>query len=591
MRQIRVGLAGRLAHVLDLRSCLRLVLSGLFIFAFTFLPSSFAEAQAHPRSDSLFSLGWDEPTLQEILDGLGYGITVATDETGIELWPVMDELYCEIMYAEVAYYAPHTASGWYEKHSPNDTTVIFVGDDEPVDTVCFYITGTDSIGLFIDPVVEDVWFSEMSLCSDNADHAWVFLTGNPHEFIIAWEDLPGDDWDADFQDLVILFRPPDQPPVLTVPDDFGVSLCEPETLCINPILAFDVDYNDSAVISKIEGPGCFDPAADEACFLPEAEDSVYRFVFRAADIEGAVDEETVYVTVDVNEPPVVTLPEDFDLFSCDTTTFCFGVGVSDPDGEAVVTVHSAGYYDPLKGSICFPAYQETSYCFKIIATDICGACDSEEVCINVDLSDPPVVSAPDTIVLYPEQSVQCTVTAYDPEGETLERYLNVPTSPDCGEYFVERLSGAGTSSGEWKITFEARECTVGYYVMAFEIGDSCGNTGSDTTFVELKQPSGVDEEKVEKIAGFFLKQNFPNPFNLNTGISFELPRQCNVKLKIYNVKGQLVKSVVEKRMETGAHTVFWDGTDYKGNPVASGIYFYKLTAPDFVSVRKMILLK
>lgn len=101
----------------------------------------------------------------------------------------------------------------------------------------------------------------------------------------------------------------------------------------------------------------------------------------------------------------------------------------------------------------------------------------------------------------------------------------------------------------------------------------------------------VPETPSTGISGFVLTQNYPNPFNLKTNISFEIPYECRVSLKIYNLAGQLVNTLVQRKMVKGHHTIFWDGTSSAGNAVASGVYFYKLTASDFVSMKKMILLK
>lgn len=90
---------------------------------------------------------------------------------------------------------------------------------------------------------------------------------------------------------------------------------------------------------------------------------------------------------------------------------------------------------------------------------------------------------------------------------------------------------------------------------------------------------------------FALYQNHPNPFNLETQISFDLPVNSKVSLKIYNIKGQLVRTLLDKEVEAGQHKVVWDGKNQKGEIVASGIYFYRLKAGDYVSVKKMGLVK
>ncbi|MEZ5359980.1 MAG: S8 family serine peptidase [Candidatus Zixiibacteriota bacterium] len=85
--------------------------------------------------------------------------------------------------------------------------------------------------------------------------------------------------------------------------------------------------------------------------------------------------------------------------------------------------------------------------------------------------------------------------------------------------------------------------------------------------------------------------NYPNPFNPVTEIKFSLVHDADVKLGVFNILGQSVKVLVDGQMTAGAHSVVWDGKDEFGQQVASGIYFYKIVAGDYVESRKMILLK
>ena len=86
-------------------------------------------------------------------------------------------------------------------------------------------------------------------------------------------------------------------------------------------------------------------------------------------------------------------------------------------------------------------------------------------------------------------------------------------------------------------------------------------------------------------------QNYPNPFNPTTTIKFALPAASDVKLEIYNVLGQRVRTLVNGRVEAGYHRVEWDGRNELGHQVATGIYIYRFQAGDFVKVKKMILMK
>ena len=85
---------------------------------------------------------------------------------------------------------------------------------------------------------------------------------------------------------------------------------------------------------------------------------------------------------------------------------------------------------------------------------------------------------------------------------------------------------------------------------------------------------------------FSLSQNYPNPFNPRTTIEFSLPKRAFVNLTIYNTLGQVVKTLVSSEMEFGTHRIIW-----KANNIPSGIYFYRLTANNFVETKKMILMK
>ncbi len=88
-----------------------------------------------------------------------------------------------------------------------------------------------------------------------------------------------------------------------------------------------------------------------------------------------------------------------------------------------------------------------------------------------------------------------------------------------------------------------------------------------------------------------LGQNYPNPFNPTTSICYSLKNKDFVELKIYNIRGNLVKTLVEKNDKPGSHTVTWHGTDDRGKPVGSGIYFFKIKSGSFSSTKKMILIK
>jgi len=105
-------------------------------------------------------------------------------------------------------------------------------------------------------------------------------------------------------------------------------------------------------------------------------------------------------------------------------------------------------------------------------------------------------------------------------------------------------------------------------------------------------PLGVDDnDQVALPTETKLGNNYPNPFNPATTVDFSIRDAGYYEVAVYNVIGQQVKTLVEGELESGQHSVVWDGKDASGSDVASGVYFYRLVGSDFESARKMILLK
>lgn len=103
-------------------------------------------------------------------------------------------------------------------------------------------------------------------------------------------------------------------------------------------------------------------------------------------------------------------------------------------------------------------------------------------------------------------------------------------------------------------------------------------------------PAAVEEPK-ELPRKFSLSQNYPNPFNPTTTIRFDVPKIANVTIKIYDILGREVRTLINRKLNAGSYEEIWDGKNNRRIPVASGIYLLRLQAKDFVSVKKMVLLK
>ncbi|MBI2504702.1 MAG: T9SS type A sorting domain-containing protein [Candidatus Latescibacteria bacterium] len=90
---------------------------------------------------------------------------------------------------------------------------------------------------------------------------------------------------------------------------------------------------------------------------------------------------------------------------------------------------------------------------------------------------------------------------------------------------------------------------------------------------------------------YHLADNYPNPFNPETTLKYQLPEAADVKLEVYNVVGQVVRTLVANHQDAGRYVVQWDAANDNGQPLSSGIYFYHIQAGDFQKTKKMLLLK
>lgn len=105
-------------------------------------------------------------------------------------------------------------------------------------------------------------------------------------------------------------------------------------------------------------------------------------------------------------------------------------------------------------------------------------------------------------------------------------------------------------------------------------------------------PVAIDQRKpTAGVKGFELYQNYPNPFNPLTQIRFHIPQPERVTLEIFNILGQKIKTVMNRKLTAGDYLVSWNGQNEHGQQVASGVYIYRLKAGDFTASRKMLLVR
>ncbi|MFH2049530.1 MAG: C1 family peptidase [bacterium] len=121
-----------------------------------------------------------------------------------------------------------------------------------------------------------------------------------------------------------------------------------------------------------------------------------------------------------------------------------------------------------------------------------------------------------------------------------------------------------------------------------------GENFSDVAIRVRTSPTLVlstDDEDEPLPFRFELKNNYPNPFNPTTTIEYTIPVKSEVDISIFNLLGQRVKTIVNGEESAGEHSVSWDGTDFSGSRVASGIYLYRIVAGDNTQTKKMMFIK
>ena len=179
------------------------------------------------------------------------------------------------------------------------------------------------------------------------------------------------------------------------------------------------------------------------------------------------------------------------------------------------------------------------------------------------------------------KSPQVNLNSIAPEGEYINLYFND---------FTKYGDGGGNSLINNTIDLNA---IVNIFVIPGFNGLATDN-GTSTilldNFTVVYDSLNTDTEST--LSGeFMLSQNYPNPFNPVTTIRYNLPKTSNVQLTIYNSIGREVVKLVNKRMDAGSQSVLWNGKDRFGQDVATGVYFYHLKTDDFISTKKLLLIK
>lgn len=258
----------------------------------------------------------------------------------------------------------------------------------------------------------------------------------------------------------------------------------------------------------------------------------------------------------------------------------------------------------------------------------CASCHTTEYSINLDWDDNTEPDLSHYIIYRAESPGNCNLchqTNNNPPEDSLSdpETLNedVTVEQDCpalsgeiAEFTKSKVEvETGCQSGlesTHKLTFEPiwawqqswwtdirikNDYTYTYLITA--VDNIAEQESDESNFTLIYVPEGglakplveFPAEVVPKI--FFLYQNYPNPFNPETIIRYQLPEEAFVTIELFNLLGQRIKTLVKDLRPSGYYSLKWGGDDDFGRFVTSGIYIYRITAHEFVQVRKLLLLK
>ena len=187
-----------------------------------------------------------------------------------------------------------------------------------------------------------------------------------------------------------------------------------------------------------------------------------------------------------------------------------------------------------------------------------------------------------------------------PENE-LQSY-ELPPKPPAGAFDVRFNGNMKVMQDEGQIalsnptetltvTYEVKHETNAAWVLVSNNGNEYPLHHSGT-IQNLENVSRFTLKKESSLpTEYALSQNFPNPFNPTTTISYSIPEKSEVKLTIYNLTGKRITDLVQGQVNTGIYSLNWDGTNDTGHPVSSGLYLYTLETANFRAMKKMIFMK
>ena len=341
-------------------------------------------------------------------------------------------------------------------------------------------------------------------------------------------------------------------------------------------ITFTVDDNSDGITFTIN-PGLF-----SATNLSESDSSIQKDRTNSSRTRDQVSEMITVYCDPVNDPPTIVLPDSFTFDEDDELIVDFAPYIDDVDPD-VLTLSATGndsiIVDITDFMVTFsaePDWNGTETITFIVDDNVTRATAEDDVDVIVS----PVNDEPVLISWIPEELeftvIEDTIVTFYIEVEDIDSeltyswYVNLELQTEI----TENLNYEFTEPGDFNVDAIASDGE-------FDVGQ--------TWLVHVLEGVVSDPVLIPQITK--LQQNIPNPFNPETTIHYSMKDAGRVKIEIFNIKGEKIRTLVDEYKNVGYHSTIWNGKDNSGKTVASGMYFYNMRTEKYHKIRKMLLIK
>jgi lysophospholipase L1-like esterase len=348
-----------------------------------------------------------------------------------------------------------------------------------------------------------------------------------------------------------------------------------------------VDGDNDPVVATVEDKpfsAKFSVTSDPTQYMfqwtPQVNDryGVRKLKFLVQDNQGGVGKDSLFIRVIGNYPPTLIYANELPATITKPDTVQFRVLAADPEGDNIVYTWYVDGKVVLQGknSYMFITSHYSSEYHKISCTISDGEQQIEKIWYPL-LTHVELGHFSATLKPYKGTTLEWQ-TQYEADNMGFQI---LRSSRENGDYRILTPdliipSPEGLYSYQDSTTEKAHDYY--YKLKAF------GSDGATQIYGPVKAEASLPET-------FKVYQNFPNPFNPDTKIRFQLPRSTHTRIIIYNVQGQQVRTLVDDQLSPGYHEIRWDALNENEKRVASGVYYYRIEADQFSTLKKMVLLK